>query len=237
MIYEHIPSAIEQTAREFALACHGDQKYGNQPYETHLRAVRDVLLRFGHRSPTLLSAAWLHDVLEDTPTTQDQLVNFFGFTIADLVYHVTDEPGASRKERKPATYAKTRRASPEAVLLKLADRIANVEQCLETNDPRFKMYRNEYGDFVMALRTPGFWDKEWERLHHLTFDVTPLEPVTLVTDSYRMNREVAVFRVTEAGDLHLVGCYDSLGECLSIHKITEYTTLRLSEFIRDKVGY
>lgn len=145
-------------ARELAITSHKNQKYGDKPYEYHLQAVVDVLIRFGAKlddktTAPILIAAWLHDSLEDTALTYEQIEVQFGQEVAELVWRVTDESGASRKERKSATYCKTQQ-NPSAVILKLADRIANVEASL-ANDSKFSMYKNEYTEFKQALQSPS----------------------------------------------------------------------------------
>jgi guanosine-3',5'-bis(diphosphate) 3'-pyrophosphohydrolase len=76
MIEEHmLNEARVHEAAEFAARAHRGQMYGAQPYARHLSDVT-VILRFRMDRPvntTLLSAGWLHDVLEDTDTTRADL--------------------------------------------------------------------------------------------------------------------------------------------------------------------
>ncbi len=170
-----------EKARELAIASHGDQPYGDKPYAHHLQAVVDVLTRFGASlddgaTAPLLIAAWLHDSLEDTDLTREEVEQRFGPEVAELVWRVTDEPGATRKERKPATYRKTRE-SDRAITLKLADRIANIESSLESNSGLLRMYRREYDEFKSALEpasTSELSRSMWAHLHQLlTPSATP----------------------------------------------------------------
>lgn len=163
-----------EQARQLAIAAHGDQAYGNKPYEYHLCAVVDVLKRFGASlddtdTAPLLIAAWLHDSLEDTSLSRDEVERQFGAEVAELVWRVTDEPGATRKERKPATYRKTRE-NETAIVLKLADRIANVEASLETSSELLSMYRREQPEFKAALHSASTGDlaaRMWDHLDQL----------------------------------------------------------------------
>lgn len=144
-----------QQAQKLAIISHKNQKYGNNPYEYHLQKVVDVLLQYGcsledEITAPILIAAWLHDSLEDTSLTYEEIKTDFGANIAELVWRVTDEPGTTRKERKLATYCKTKE-NEAAIILKLADRIANVEASLE-NSNKLNMYKNEYSDFKKALQ-------------------------------------------------------------------------------------
>jgi guanosine-3',5'-bis(diphosphate) 3'-pyrophosphohydrolase len=125
------------------------------PYEYHLQAVVDVLLKFGANLETdetapLLVAAWLHDALEDTALDFQTVSDEFGAEVADIVWRVTDEPGRNRKERKQATYQKTKQ-SPAAIAVKLADRIANVAASKKGNAELFKMYAKEQEEFYKQL--------------------------------------------------------------------------------------
>lgn len=146
---------LEQ-ARAVAIAAHGEQRYGAQPYEHHLEGVVEVLQRYGASiddpaTAPLIVAGWLHDVLEDTPLMREDLKTQFGPEVAEMVWLVTDEPGASREDRKPATYRKTKE-NELAVILKLADRIANVEEGIATKSNKLGMYRREQGEFSGILR-------------------------------------------------------------------------------------
>lgn len=140
---------VISTAREFALARHGDQRYGERPYEYHLSAVAEVMRRFGITHPVPLAAAWLHDVVEDTPTAIWEVEFRFGERVASLVWAVTDSPGANRAERKAATHLKIRH-TPGAALLKAADRIANCEEA-----GKLGMYRREHPEFRQVLVAGG----------------------------------------------------------------------------------
>ena len=144
----------ETLARDFATAAHGEQKYGDKPYVAHLSAVRAVLSDFGFEGD-LGVAAWLHDVLEDTPTTAAQLELMFGSAVTRLVFAVTGQ-GRNRKERNEDVYNKLG-DFPMAVVLKLADRIANAETSAKDNPKLHAMYCKEYPDFRRKLRLASFF--------------------------------------------------------------------------------
>lgn len=153
-------------AREFALERHEGQRYGGEPYEVHLTEAAAVLERFAVDDPDLTVAVWLHDVVEDTDTTLDEVEQRFGPRVRALVDAVTAEPGDTRATRNAATYPKLR-GVPGAVTLKLADRIANVER----GGPKRAMYRSEHARFRAALHRPGEADAMWAHL-----DRTVVEP-------------------------------------------------------------
>ena len=154
-------SPREDQAREFAQKAHGDQKYGDQPYVVHLAAVRTALAEFGFTGD-LLVAAWLHDVLEDTKTRYVELDRAFGLDVAMLVVAVTGY-GKNRKERNANVYEKLR-MGPRAIPLKLADRIANMRQCVkDKNASLLAMYQGEYREFRDALHNvpTGVMPRSW----------------------------------------------------------------------------
>lgn len=81
--------SIVEKARVFAIKRHGDQKYGNNlPYEWHLEKVAILAKNLGY-SEQIQAAAWLHDVVEDTLTSLDEIRTLFGDTIAEIVDSVT----------------------------------------------------------------------------------------------------------------------------------------------------
>ena len=155
-------------ARKFAIEAHGNQWYGVLPYEEHLRSVERTLLRFGVTDETVLAAGWLHDVMEDTCITYGALVTRFGMGVASLVDAVTEEPGANRKERAIKTYTRIRRYGAPAVILKVADRIANTEASIQSRDRHLKMYREEFPAFSTALFASGECDAMWEYLRSIS---------------------------------------------------------------------
>jgi guanosine-3',5'-bis(diphosphate) 3'-pyrophosphohydrolase len=149
----------ETDARVFAQSAHASQKYGDAPYDRHLTHVRSVLADFGYGG-ALGVAAWLHDVIEDAGVTKDDVEARFGGDVAELVWAVTGE-GADRKERNATAYAKIR-AHPAAAILKLADRIANVEASRAVTT-KLAMYRSEWQAFRKALGDLGD-PRMWARL-------------------------------------------------------------------------
>jgi (p)ppGpp synthase/HD superfamily hydrolase len=164
----YLMQPIDERAREFARVAHRDQVYGpGSFFELHLARVVATLKRFGETNPTLLAAGWLHDVLEDTPTSIDSVRQGFGEEIADLVSRLTDEREGTRRERQEKTHAKIR-GHAGAVRVKLADRIANVESCIEMNSPLLeRMYRKEYSRFREHLCQEGEYEGMWNHLDSL----------------------------------------------------------------------
>lgn len=152
-------------AKYFATNKHAAGKYpsyGVLPYTHHLSDVEKVLRRFGIHDVVFLTAAWLHDTLEDTNTKLKEIVELFGPEVAALVLGVTNMPGPTRAARSGPTYQRIR-STPGATCLKLADRIANVEN----GGDLVGMYASEYPAFRQALYVPGENEEMWKHLDSL----------------------------------------------------------------------
>lgn len=101
------------------------------PYINHPLALAQVLANEGNIDAVeVLSAAVLHDTLEDTETTFDELAERFGPTIAHIVLEVTDDKALPKAERKQQQIEHAQHASRAAKLVKLADKICNVRDIL-----------------------------------------------------------------------------------------------------------
>jgi (p)ppGpp synthase/HD superfamily hydrolase len=152
-------------ARSFAIAAHGDQMYGDQPYAFHLDAVVTLLAPFGDQAQI---AGYLHDVVEDTDVSVDKLREEFGDRIADCVALVTDEKGVNRKERKARTNAKLSAVSSVneiALIVKAADRLANLRMSARSgSDSKLDMYRREHLAFRQAVYRSGLCDELWQEM-------------------------------------------------------------------------
>lgn len=146
-------------ARMFAGVAHAGQTYADEmPYTEHLEHVVEKLRKFGFDTPAMICAGYLHDVIEDTTKSYNDIMERFGEEVAELVFAVSSELGRNRKERNAKTYPKMA-GNAMATVLKLADRIANVDYSL-ANGGKLEMYRKEYPDFRAALyRTDYFGDQ------------------------------------------------------------------------------
>jgi hypothetical protein len=130
------------------------RKYTHQPYEHHLKEVSDHLQRLG-ADEEMIAAAWLHDVVEDTPTTLDEIRREFGDGVADLVYELTDVSrfqDGNRSMRKAIDREHTARASDRAQIVKLADLTDNCRDiCM--HDARFgRVYLDEMQAVLDVIR-------------------------------------------------------------------------------------
>ena len=114
----------------FAAKAHKSQKRkgdGGVPYINHLIEVATLLsLEAGVTDIEVLQAAVLHDVLEDTPVTLDELNDVFGERVAGLIEAVTDDKSLSLEQRRQKQVDMISCASPEVKLIKLADHCSNI---------------------------------------------------------------------------------------------------------------
>lgn len=146
----------------YAIEAHGDQQYGDKPYEVHLKAVAEVMKHFGYDTYEWQAAAWLHDTIEDTNVCYEDLEGIFGENVAKLVWACTGE-GRNRKERQ-ACIIKRLHEHKRACPLKLADRIANLEAAIQEKNVsgKFHMYFKELSVFEKAVRKhvpEPMWDR------------------------------------------------------------------------------
>ena len=156
-------------AKSIATSMHSLQSYGDgHSYDKHLQDVVNTLIEFGYNTEDRLCAAWLHDTVEDTPMTLGQIADRFGSDIANMVYAVTSERGMNRKERNSKTYYKLLKY-PEAIPVKLADRISNVRHSKQGKGETryFNMYKDEYVMFREILYKEDEFVEMWQCLDTL----------------------------------------------------------------------
>ena len=135
-------------ARNLALEKHKNQRYGIYPYEVHLTNVVSVLLHFGftfEEDELIISAAWLHDIIEDTAIDEAYVSTHFGEEICEIVSAVSNhrDEANTKLENKRITFSKIA-INEKAIIVKLADRIANVEfSILHENVKLINKYKKE----------------------------------------------------------------------------------------------
>jgi GTP diphosphokinase / guanosine-3',5'-bis(diphosphate) 3'-diphosphatase len=101
------------------------------PYINHPIKVVQLLYNVGKETDVeLLSAAVLHDVLEDTCTSEQELRQLFGDRICNLVLEVTDDMTMTYEERKRYQIKKAPGLTDDAKKIKIADKISNIQDIL-----------------------------------------------------------------------------------------------------------
>ncbi|MGI9007420.1 MAG: HD domain-containing protein [Streptosporangiaceae bacterium] len=153
-------------AIDFATAAHGDQQRPTGvPYLEHLLEALEALARgAGVTDPDLLCAAVLHDVVEDTEVTSEDLEKRFGPRVAELVGWVTiprARPGQDKTAVKEAALGRLGSAPRDAILVKLADRLSNVQTLRNLPLERQRRYYDQTVRFIVPLAATDPWFERW----------------------------------------------------------------------------
>jgi guanosine-3',5'-bis(diphosphate) 3'-pyrophosphohydrolase len=99
----------------------------SEPYINHLAEVANLLAAATDGADAeLVAAAWLHDSIEDTETTREELVQKFSERVASLVVEVTDDMSLPKSERRRLQVVDAPHKSGSAKLIKIADKISNI---------------------------------------------------------------------------------------------------------------
>lgn len=138
-------------AAKFAALSHFGQtrKDGRTPYINHPVRVAMILKRAGVTDPDVLQAALLHDTIEDTETTAEDLESRFGVGVATLVLEVTDDKSLPKAERKRlqliAPYSR------RSALIKVADKTVNLQDIVNAPPPWPRARKLAYFEHSRAL--------------------------------------------------------------------------------------
>ena len=170
--YKGIFSQRIMDAGIFAENAHKGQtrKYTGEPYIVHPSAVAE-LLRLNYKDTTeeMYMAALLHDTVEDTDATHEEIARFFGDKVSELVKGLTDvskpEDG-NRATRKAIDRDHIAQGSKEVQTIKVFDLIHNTESIRE-HDPKFwEVYKLEKQDLlhVMTKVDPEIKQLAWESI-------------------------------------------------------------------------
>jgi GTP diphosphokinase / guanosine-3',5'-bis(diphosphate) 3'-diphosphatase len=148
--------ALLLKALAFAAHKHRDQRRKDaeaSPYINHPIELADVLVNEGGVTDVeVLSAALLHDTVEDTATTHDELVDAFGSRIARIVAEVTDDKRLPKEQRKRLQVEHAPTLSREARLVKLADKLCNLRDVVERPPAKWDLARRrEYFDWAKRV--------------------------------------------------------------------------------------
>ena len=121
-------SDLISRAERFARVRHeGQFRKGKakEPYTNHLVEVAALVERWSG-SESAIAAAWLHDTVEDSPTSVDELESLFDKDVADIVAELTDDKSLPKADRKKLQIINAAKKSKEACLVKLADKTSNI---------------------------------------------------------------------------------------------------------------
>lgn len=123
------------------------------PYINHPIDLANVLVQEGGvRDITVLIAAILHDTLEDTQTTPDELATLFGGQVRNIVMEVTDNKKLKKRKRKELQVKHGPHLTRRARLVKLADKICNLRDVAVNPPARWPLKRQiEYFDWAKSV--------------------------------------------------------------------------------------
>ncbi|MBN8491070.1 MAG: bifunctional (p)ppGpp synthetase/guanosine-3',5'-bis(diphosphate) 3'-pyrophosphohydrolase [Burkholderiales bacterium] len=143
-------------AAAFAARKHRDQRRKDaeaSPYINHpLELARVLAEEGGVTDAATLCAALLHDTIEDTATTEDELVREFGAEVAALVLEVSDDRTLPKAERKRQQVEHAATISPKAQRVKLADKICNLNDVATAPPANWGQdRRREYFDWARQV--------------------------------------------------------------------------------------
>ena len=157
---------IYNDAKYFAIAAHSaigqKRKYTGEPYWHHPERVVEIVSSVEH-TPEMIAAAWLHDVVEDTEVSIEEIVEHFGSEIAGIVRVLTKPSwikGLDNKHIPEAYNQRLSEAGYKVQTIKLADLIDNTSTIVKL-DPKFaKVYLKEKRDLldVIAHGNSDLWD-------------------------------------------------------------------------------
>jgi (p)ppGpp synthase/HD superfamily hydrolase len=164
-------------ARNFAKKKHAGQlrKNGKTTTFSHLKDVVKNLRKMKVTNKDTISAAWLHDTIEDTDTDFDSIKDKFGKNVADIVVSVTKDNRLAKKQREIKYVKELKASSAKAKLVKIADILANVNDAPNAGknvrwEKQQFVKKSKYWSYVANVK-PGklaelTWAKnEWKRLH------------------------------------------------------------------------
>ena len=143
-------------AAHFASLKHKTQRRKDSaktPYINHPIALANVLaVECGIDDVEVICAALLHDTIEDTETTEEELTKTFGEKIASIVLEVTDDKTLDKLERKEAQVNHAPHISDQAKLVKLADKISNLRDISSSPPLGWSVERKqEYFDWAARV--------------------------------------------------------------------------------------
>lgn len=159
---------------ELASKKHKNDKYGDHPYTFHLKGTVEVaklLLKDYPRLDVIIAALWLHDIKEDTDVTDEEILEAIDnrLDILEIINLVTLEKSNLTKKEKQLKLFPYTRNNQEAVLVKLCDRIFNIENSIKEKNKFKNLYKKEDDRFKFGLFNPdhSYAKKLWSHYENL----------------------------------------------------------------------
>jgi guanosine-3',5'-bis(diphosphate) 3'-pyrophosphohydrolase len=161
MMAENEPAGLPSTTRLLMALAFAAEKHRHQrrkdaaasPYINHPIAVANTLAVEGRvTDEAILLAACLHDTVEDTQTTFEEIEETFGTEVSNLVRSVTDDKSLEKAERKQLQIEHAAKSSDKAKQIKIADKICNVRDITNCPPQDWSLKRRtEYLDWSQSV--------------------------------------------------------------------------------------
>jgi (p)ppGpp synthase/HD superfamily hydrolase len=136
-------------AVRFAAEAHSGQRRKGakpEPYFNHLAEVAHLAAEATNgENSIIIAAAYLHDIIEDTGVTKEDIEKSFGLDIANLVSELTDDPDLDKEEQRQEQIKIAGKLSATAKLLKIADKTSNIRGIAD-NPPDWP--QDEIDDYI-----------------------------------------------------------------------------------------
>jgi len=159
---------LVKNAELFAKTKHSGmmRKDGVTPYSKHLTDVVNRLKSLGVIDEEVLCAGWLHDTIEDTDVTFDDLFEKFGSRIAVLVSTLSKDMLLTRKQRERIYVKQLKEASLDAKLIKLCDISANLSDLKNYNASKSKKLRQvrKIRHYLVVIKNDLINDNDYPRI-------------------------------------------------------------------------
>lgn len=130
------------------------QTYDKYPYYFHLNEVCKIAIKYRdlvNNDVNTYIGSLLHDILEDTHLTYNDIRNIFGLDVAEIVFACTELKGRNRKERHGQEYLQGLKDNKLGLFVKLCDIIANMERGKITSSRMLNTYQKEYPNIKKEL--------------------------------------------------------------------------------------
>jgi (p)ppGpp synthase/HD superfamily hydrolase len=180
-LFSHEEALSILDTRMYSFFLHRNQTYDGKCYllEHVDRVVMEILKHsdviitacemFGCTPMEIVQATYLHDTIEDCGVTFNDIKHEFGITVAELVYAVTNGMGRNRKERAKQPYSIMATTTPCAIIIKLADRLANVKtKNVDKHSRMYLVYKGEFKEmYHMLYNESKYAISMWGKLAYL----------------------------------------------------------------------
>lgn len=188
-------SSLVAAALEKARRAHAGQVRngsGGMPYIEHPQAVAALLAEHGH-DDEVLAAALLHDVVEDSDTTVEELRDQFGDRVADLVAALSDDESIDDyRARKDEHRERVRAADGDAFAIYGADKLTNVRTIRRAYNEEGERVRDEF-KVPLELKLE-VWEADRAMLEEEAPELPFLDELDLELNRLRADLEAAAPR-------------------------------------------